>query len=328
MDLRLELIPLPSTDVDASKAFYVDRVGFHLDHDVEPGNGMRIVQLTPPGSSCSVVVGVGIGSPDAGPVSGLHLVVDDIEAARAELTSRGVDVSGVDDMGGVKYAYFSDPDGNSWALQEIPGRRGRRFEHADLSGARFEHADLTGASFRSVDLTGAEFRSVDIKHVQMKGVEIGHVVITGELLDVTINGVDVAPLVEAELDRRDPDRPKMRPTTPDGFREAWDVNERRWAATVDRARQLPAELLHESVGGEWSFVQTLRHLAFASESWVGRAVLGDPYPWRPWSLAWDTFRDLGIPQDRDGRAPLDEALAIRQDAMGLVRRVMDGLDEA
>jgi catechol 2,3-dioxygenase-like lactoylglutathione lyase family enzyme len=120
MEMRLELVPLPTSDVDRSKAFYVDRVGFHLDHDVEPGNGMRIVQLTPPGSACSVVVGVGISDPDAGRVHGLHLVVDDVAAARTLLLSRGVDVSDVNDMGGVKYAYFSDPDGNSWALQEIP----------------------------------------------------------------------------------------------------------------------------------------------------------------------------------------------------------------
>lgn len=118
MDMRLELVPLPSSDVERSKAFYVEQVGFHLDHDVEPGNGMRIVQLTPPGSACAVVLGV--GDPHAGPVKGLHLVVDDIEAARSELCGRGVDVSRVDDMGGVKYAYFADPDGNSWALQEIP----------------------------------------------------------------------------------------------------------------------------------------------------------------------------------------------------------------
>ena len=82
------------------------------------------------------------------------------------------------------------------------------------------------------------------------------------------------PLVEAELDRRHPDRPRFRPTTADGFREAWDVNERLWESTVERARRLPSELLHESVGGEWSFIQTLRHLAFATESWVGRCILG------------------------------------------------------
>jgi catechol 2,3-dioxygenase-like lactoylglutathione lyase family enzyme len=120
MDMRLELIPLPTSDVDRSKEFYVDRLGFNLDHDVEPGNGMRVVQLTPPGSACSIVVGVGISDPDAGRVHGLHLVVDDVEAARALLVGNDVDVSDVNDMGGVKYAYFSDPDGNSWALQEIP----------------------------------------------------------------------------------------------------------------------------------------------------------------------------------------------------------------
>jgi catechol 2,3-dioxygenase-like lactoylglutathione lyase family enzyme len=120
MEMRLELVPLPTTDVDRSKEFYVDRLGFNLDHDVQPGNGMRVVQLTPPGSACSIVVGVGIGDPDAPRVQNLHLVVDDVEEARATLSSKHVDVSGVSDLGGVKYAYFSDPDGNSWALQELP----------------------------------------------------------------------------------------------------------------------------------------------------------------------------------------------------------------
>lgn len=120
MRMRLELIPLPSTDVDRSRSFYVDRVGFVLDHDVEPGNGMRVVQLTPPGSACSIVIGTGMVDPASPPVQGLHLVVDDIEAASGELRGRGVAVSDVMDVGGgVKYAYFSDPDGNSWALQEI-----------------------------------------------------------------------------------------------------------------------------------------------------------------------------------------------------------------
>jgi predicted enzyme related to lactoylglutathione lyase len=123
MEMRLELVPLRSTDVDRSKAFYVEQVGFRLDHDVEPGNGMRIVQLTPPGSACSVVFGAGMGDPDGAPVQGLHLVVDDLEEVVAELTGRGVEVSGIQDMGGgVRYAYFSDPDENSWALQHIAGQ--------------------------------------------------------------------------------------------------------------------------------------------------------------------------------------------------------------
>ncbi len=122
MDMRLELVPLLSTDVDRSKTFYLDKVGFTLDHDVEPGNGMRVVQLTPPGSACSVVFGVGISAAESTPVQGLHLVVDDVAATREMLLEKGVEVSNVDDMGGILYAYFSDPDGNSWALQQIPGR--------------------------------------------------------------------------------------------------------------------------------------------------------------------------------------------------------------
>lgn len=123
MQMKLELVPLPVTDVERAKAFYTDVAGFHLDHDVQPGNGMRVVQLTPPGSSCSIVIGEGIGtrSPEAGTVNGLHLVVEDIALARQELASHGASISDIENMGGVKYAYFSDPDGNSWALQELPG---------------------------------------------------------------------------------------------------------------------------------------------------------------------------------------------------------------
>jgi predicted enzyme related to lactoylglutathione lyase len=121
--MRIELILLPTTDVDRSKQFYVDQVGFVLDHDVEPGNGMRVVQLTPPGSACSIGFGVGMIAPDAPPVSGIHLVVDDLDGVRGSLLDQGVDVSGTQDMGGgVRYAYFNDPDGNSWALQEIAAR--------------------------------------------------------------------------------------------------------------------------------------------------------------------------------------------------------------
>ncbi len=198
----------------------------------------------------------------------------------------------------------------------------------DLTGSTYEKSDLSGSSFRLVLFDGSTIRDSDMNGVLMRGVGISNTRIDGEFENLVLNGVEVAAYVEAELDRRDPDRPKFRPTTPDGYREAWDVNERRWAATVDRARRLPPGKLHESVEGEWSFVQTLRHLAFASESWVGRAILGDPHPWRPMSLAWDTFRDLGIEQNRDAQVPLEEALALRQDAMALVRRVVDDLTQA
>lgn len=120
--MKLELVPVPVSDVDRAKTFYAEKVGFHVDHDVQPGNGMRIVQLTPPGSACSIVIGTGMGeisSMQPGTVKAVHLVVDDINQACEALVSRGVQVGGIDDMGGVKYAGFSDPDGNSWLLQEI-----------------------------------------------------------------------------------------------------------------------------------------------------------------------------------------------------------------
>ncbi len=192
----------------------------------------------------------------------------------------------------------------------------------------FENADLTGARFTMVDLSGATFRAVGFHGVVMRDVEVSNTSIDGEVAGLVINGVDVAPLVDAELDRRYPERPLFRATTPDGFREAWDVNERLWAATVARARLLPEDKLHESVDEEWSFIQTLRHLAFASQSWVGRGVLGDPSPWHPLSLPWDQMSPReGVPHDRDARPSLDEALAVRLEAMALVRGVVDGLTE-
>lgn len=116
--MRLELVPLSVSDVDRSITFYRDVVGFVLDHDVSHGHGMRVVQLTPPGSSCSISFGVGMGA--GAPVTNLHLVVDDLDSVRAGLAANGLDVSPVQDMGGgVRYAFFADPDGNSWALQEI-----------------------------------------------------------------------------------------------------------------------------------------------------------------------------------------------------------------
>ncbi len=198
----------------------------------------------------------------------------------------------------------------------------------DLTESDFERADLQGSRFRMVLLNGSRIEQSDLHHVTMRGVEITDTTIDGEIHHLVINGVDVAPLVEAELDRRDPHRAKFRPTTPDGFREAWDINERLWSATVDRARRLGSDRLHESVDGEWSFIQTLRHLAFASESWVGRCILGDPSPWHPLSLPWDTVQPIeGIPHDRDARPSLDEALGLRYDAMQLVRRVVDDLTD-
>jgi predicted enzyme related to lactoylglutathione lyase len=131
MQMKLELMILPVTDVDRSKAFYRDVVGFTEDLDVRPAEGVRVVQLTPPGSACSI--GIGTGLPGfmempPGSVRGLHLVVPDIDAARQELAGRGLDVSEILDVGGgVRYAWFSDPDGNGLTLQEMAWRTGDTF---------------------------------------------------------------------------------------------------------------------------------------------------------------------------------------------------------
>ena len=202
------------------------------------------------------------------------------------------------------------------------------FTGEDLSGSRFLRVDLTDSEFRDADLSRVRFRGVAFHGVVMRGVELGDVNISGEIKNLVINGVDVAPFVDAELDRRDPDRVKMRPTDPAGFREAWDIVERRWDGTVERARGLDPGLLHESVDGEWSFIETLRHLVYATDAWVRRAILGDPSPWHPLDLPWDEFPDTpGTPRDRAARPSLDEVLALRRDRMATVRTVVDGLTD-
>ena len=125
MRMRLELVPIPVSDVDRAKAFYTEQVGFNADLDERFGDSFRVVQLTPPGSACSICIGVGIVDTPPGSVKSLHLVVDDIHAARGELLERGVEITEVQDMSApgkptVSYAYFKDPDGNTWALQKLP----------------------------------------------------------------------------------------------------------------------------------------------------------------------------------------------------------------
>jgi catechol 2,3-dioxygenase-like lactoylglutathione lyase family enzyme len=131
MQMKLELVILPVADVDRSKTFYRDVLGFAEDVDVRPAEGVRIVQLTPPGSACSVTIGTGLsvfGEMAPGTVRGLHLVVREIEGARDELVRRGLEVNPIEDVGGgVRYAWFQDPDGNSWTLQEMAWRTGDRF---------------------------------------------------------------------------------------------------------------------------------------------------------------------------------------------------------
>src|SRR3954447_4290582 len=119
MELRLEVVQVPVSDVDRAKKFYTEQMGFTLDHDVEHIPGMRVVQLTPPGSAASIVIGTGMHGMVPGSLEGLQLVVPDMSAVRNELLRRGAGISEPVDMGGFAFAYFSDPDGNRWVIQEI-----------------------------------------------------------------------------------------------------------------------------------------------------------------------------------------------------------------
>ncbi|TCM37882.1 DinB family protein [Kribbella sp. VKM Ac-2568] len=212
------------------------------------------------------------------------------------------------------------------------------FSEQDLTGARFERVNLRDATLSEVSLKGAGLRDVDFSEAQiraawfyrtrLRGVELREVQISGELQNVVVNGVDIAPLVEAELNRRTPDRAKMRPDHPEGFRQAWTILERRWEGTVARARTFPEADLHRSVDDEWSFIQTLRHLNFASAAWVGRMILGNPYPWHPLDLPWDEAPKWDdIPCDREARPTLDEVLVIRRERQTMVRDVLTSLTD-
>ncbi len=208
-------------------------------------------------------------------------------------------------------------------------RMADEFSQRTFAGARFCNVDFAGATFEPVSLTGAVFNDVDLSGVKIRGALVRDVDIGGELKGLRINGIDVGPLIEAEPDRRYPERVKLRPADAAGFREAWEVIERLWAETVARAEKLEPALLHERVDDEWSFIETLRHLVFATDAWIRRGILGDPSPWDPLDLPWDQMPDTpGVPRDRDARPSLEEVLALRAERMGTVRRfVVDLTDE-
>ena len=212
------------------------------------------------------------------------------------------------------------------------------FTEQDLSGARFERVSLRNASFsevllndvtmRAVDLSGADIRAARLHGARLRGAELHNVEISGELVNVVVNGVDIVPLVERELNRLTPERRKMRPDDVKGFREAWAILVLLWNSTIQRAQSLPAEALHASVRGEWSFIETLRHLSFASAAWVGRMILGDPSPWHPLDLPWDEAPGWeGIPWDREARPALDVVLALRRERQAMVEGVIASLTD-
>jgi len=203
------------------------------------------------------------------------------------------------------------------------------FTGEDLTGSVFEGVYLTRARFHDVDLAEADFRLMNLTGVRIRDALLVDMDISGQISNLRVNGVDVVPLVEGELNRRYPDRAKMTPADADGFREAWDILERLWQQTVARARGMAPELLHERVDAEWSFIETLRHLVFATDAWVKRAILGDPAPWDPLDLPNDGMHsEPSIPNNREARPSLDEVLALRTDRMATVRQVLAELTDA
>jgi uncharacterized protein YjbI with pentapeptide repeats len=205
-----------------------------------------------------------------------------------------------------------------------------RLEDYDAShkDQTYRGVDFGAATFDDCLMEGAWFKNVDLRGAKIRGSLLLDAEITGEVERLTVNGVDVTDYVEAELDRREPDRTKMHPTDPAGFREAWDILERRWAETFERAGRLDPDLLHERVDGEWSFIETQRHLVFATDAWIRRALHGDPAPWSPLDLPHDDMADIPeVPRDQSVRPSLGEVLALRRDRMATMRQVVDGLTD-
>lgn len=187
------------------------------------------------------------------------------------------------------------------------------FRNRDLSDARFEH----------VNLDRARFHDLGMRDVRITGAWIFDLLIEGELEgSLMVNGVDVLPYVEAQLNARYPGREAVYAvltSDADGFRTAWNVIEDAWPSTIERLRALPAERLHERVDGQWSPVENLRHLVFALDAWAKRALLGDPAPYDALDLPHTEMGEVeGVPNDRDARPSLDQVLALHADRMAVV----------
>lgn len=184
--------------------------------------------------------------------------------------------------------------------------------------------ELKNARIRDSDVSGAQFRGVNLSNVTITDSWLFNTDISGMIGGLTINGVAVEPLIEAELDRRHPERTKLRPTDVDGLRTAFDVAEDMWAQTIERARRLPQAKLHERVGGEYSFVETLRHLIFATDSWLTRLVLRVPNAYHEWAVPPD------LPPDAppDTGPELDDVLEIRAERLARLRDYLSTATQA
>jgi hypothetical protein len=184
--------------------------------------------------------------------------------------------------------------------------------------------ELKGARVRDSDLSGATFRSVNLSNITVTDAWLMGADISGDITGVRLNGIEVAPLVEAELDRRHPERLRLRPTGIGELQTAVDVVEEMWAPTLERARALPDEILHERVDGEFSFVETLRHLLFATDAWIVRMVLRVPMAYHEWAVPPDLAPDA----PPDTGPGLDEVLEVRAERLGRIRAWLNEATDA
>jgi uncharacterized damage-inducible protein DinB len=201
-----------------------------------------------------------------------------------------------------------------------------------MAAEEFRNRDLKGSRFTHVDLSESYLRDVLLRDVRISGAWIQDLVIDADVEgSLMVNDVDVLPYMHEVLNARHPGRETVfavREGDADAFRAAWAVDEKVWAETVERARRMPEEKLHERVDGEWSFIQTLRHLVFATDSWIRRAIQGDPFPYDLLDLPFSEMDEIaGVPNDIDARPTLDDVLALRADRMASVSEVIAGLTD-
>jgi hypothetical protein len=203
-------------------------------------------------------------------------------------------------------------------------------EHSeeDLSGSSFEDLLMLNSRFHMVDFTGSAFDHVRLKDMRIRG-ELVNVEIEADVDNLRINGVDVGTIIEAELNRRYPERGVIfGARTPDEIRVAWATVQTLWEPTVERMRSLPAATLNERVNGEWSSIQTLRHLVFATDAWILRTLLGRSSPFHPLGLPYEQMPDTpGVPRDHDAQPSLEAILEVRADRMRVMTDVVTELTE-
>jgi uncharacterized damage-inducible protein DinB len=188
-----------------------------------------------------------------------------------------------------------------------------------------------GAHFAGANFTGATFRDCDLRHLKIVDSWLVDVNVSGLIGNFVVNDVDVTAFVAAELERRHPERAQLREMqTADDYRAMWNTIERLWSETVDRARRLPEPARHERVDDEWSFVETMRHLVFATDAWASRTVLDDPMPYHRLGYTYSSYPPAdaaAIGLDLDARPSFDDVMAVRADRMAVIRRIVDGLTD-